>query len=111
VCHPDADLNTGIQPFFWSLSPENSAFIFFIFIPLPIFQALFKKFEDGKIEENIFISPSSIYHTLMLTYFGSQGATEAELAEGLGFGNLSKSEVLKTYMFDRAYQVGRLWFL
>jgi hypothetical protein len=44
----------------------------------------------------------------MLTYFGSQGATEAELAEGLGFGNLSKSEVLKTYMFDRAYQVCRL---
>jgi serpin B len=72
-----------------------------------LIKALFKKFEDGKIEENIFISPSSIYHTLMLTYFGAQGATESELAEGLGFGNLSKSEVLKTYMFDRAYQAVR----
>ena len=75
-----------------------------------LIKALFKKFEAGKVEENIFISPSSIYHTLMLTYFGAQGATEAELAEGLGFGNLSKSEVLKTYMFDRAYQVQRtIW--
>lgn len=70
-------------------------------------KALFKKYETETIEENIFISPSSIYHTLMLAYFGSLGETERELAKGLGFETLSKSEVLKTYMFDRAYQAVR----
>jgi len=70
-------------------------------------KALFKKFEKSAIEQNIFISPSSIYHTLMLAYFGAKGKTQSELARGLGFGNLSKSEVLKTYMFDRAYQAVR----
>jgi len=70
-------------------------------------KSLFKKYETEAIEENIFISPSSIYHTLMLAYFGSLGETERELAKGLGFETLSKSEVLKTYMFDRAYQAVR----
>lgn len=70
-------------------------------------KALFLKYEDSAIEENIFISPSSIYHTLMLAYFGARGETQTELARALGFGSLSKSEVLKTYMFDRAYQAVR----
>jgi len=70
-------------------------------------KSIFKKFENEKIEENIFISPSSVYHTLMLAYFGALGETQAELAHGLGFEKLSKSEVLKTYMFDRAYQAVR----
>merc|ERR1711863_254055 len=43
----------------------------------------------------------------MLAYFGALGETQAELAHGLGFEKLSKSEVLKTYMFDRAYQAVR----
>jgi len=72
-----------------------------------LIKALFEKYETESIDENIFISPSSIYHTLMLAYFGSRGGTEKELAAGLGFGELSKSEVLKTYMFDRAYQAVR----
>merc|ERR1719367_173221 len=70
-------------------------------------KSLFEKYENESIEENIFISPSSIYHTLMLSYFGALGETERELAKGLGFENLTKSEVLKTYMFDRAYQAVR----
>lgn len=72
-----------------------------------LIKALFAKYEDSSIEQNIFISPSSIYHTLMLAYFGALGETQAELATGLGFQSLSKSEVLKTYMFDRAYQAVR----
>ena len=32
-------------------------------------KSLFQKYENESIEENIFISPSSIYHTLMLAYF------------------------------------------
>merc|ERR1719450_953115 len=72
-----------------------------------LIKALFAKYENESIEENIFISPSSIYHTLMLAYFGSLGETQEELEATLGFDNLSKSEVLKTYMFDRAYQAVR----
>jgi len=72
-----------------------------------LIKALFEKYENESIEENIFISPSSIYHTLMLAYFGSLGETQEELEISLGFGNLTKSEVLKTYMFDRAYQAVR----
>jgi len=72
-----------------------------------LIKALFEKYENESIEENIFISPSSIYHTLMLAYFGSLGETQKELETSLGFGNLTKSEILKTYMFDRAYQAVR----
>jgi len=43
----------------------------------------------------------------MLAYFGALGETQVELAKGLGFGSLSKSEVLKTYMLDKAYQAVR----
>jgi serine protease inhibitor len=72
-----------------------------------LIKALFKKFETQKIQENIFISPSSIFHTLLLAYFGSEGETAEELELGLGLENLGKPEVLKTYMFDRAYQAVR----
>merc|ERR1712177_173775 len=72
-----------------------------------LIKSIFEKYENESIEENIFISPSSIYHTLMLAYFGSLGETQQELEISLGFGNLTKSEVLKTYMFDRAYQAVR----
>jgi len=72
-----------------------------------LIKALFEKYERESIGENIFISPSSIYHTLMLAYFGSRGETQAELTSALGLGSLGKSSVLKTYMFDRAYQAVR----
>jgi serpin B len=72
-----------------------------------LIKALFEKYEKESISENIFISPSSIYHTLMLAYFGSRGETQAELTSALGFSSLAKSSVLKTYMFDRAYQAVR----
>lgn len=72
-----------------------------------LIKSLFTQSEDSSIQQNIFISPSSIYHTLMLAYFGANGETQAELATGLGFGRLSKSKVLKTYMMDRAYQAVR----
>ena len=72
-----------------------------------LIKALFEKYENESIEENIFISPSSIYHTLMLAYFGALDTTKDELQETLGFQNLTKSEVLKTYMIDRAYQAVR----
>jgi serpin B len=72
-----------------------------------LIKSLFQKYEDIGVNENIFISPSSIYHTLMLAYFGARGETQDELTQGLGFEQLKKSEVLKTYTFDRAYQAVR----
>jgi len=73
-----------------------------------LIKSLFTESEaDSSNQQNIFISPSSIYHTLMLAYFGANGETQTELATGLGFGHLSKSKVLKAYMMDRAYQAVR----
>jgi len=72
-----------------------------------LIKSLFEKYQNKGINENIFISPSSIYHTLMLAYFGAQGETQRELTTALGFDQLKKSSILKTYMFDRAYQAVR----
>jgi len=72
-----------------------------------LIKSLFQKYRNIGINQNIFISPSSIYHTLMLAYFGSEGETQDELTAALGFDLLKKSSVLKTYMFDRAYQAVR----
>merc|ERR1719295_1221495 len=55
-------------------------------------KALFEKYENESIAENIFISPSSIYHTLLLAYFGSLGDTQAELEAGLGLASLGLAE-------------------
>jgi serine protease inhibitor len=55
------------------------------------------------------VSPSSIYETLLLAYFGSGGETESELSEVLGFNaenaTATKDEVKKSYLFRRAFQV------
>lgn len=72
-----------------------------------LIKSLFQKYQNIGINKNIFISPSSIYHTLMLAYFGAQGETQEELSRALGFGQLKKSSILKSYMFDRAYQAVR----
>jgi len=72
-----------------------------------LIKALFQRFKSARIEENIFISPSSIYHTLVLAYFGARGQTRRELEAGLGLDSLSKLDVLKAYMMDRVYQAVR----
>lgn len=72
-----------------------------------LIKALFKKFESKRIEKNIFISPSSIYHTLLLAYFGARGLTQKQLEVGLGLTDLAKPDVLKAYMMDRVYQAVR----
>ena len=51
-----------------------------------------------------------VFHNRTLKYikiYKSICFLQAELAKGLGFGELSKSEVLKTYMLDKAYQAVR----
>ena len=53
-----------------------------------LIKALFEKYERESISENIFISPSSIYHTLMLAYFGALGETQVDKSS-----NISKLDV------------------
>ena len=54
---------------------------------------------------NIFISPSSIFQSLMLAYFGAAGETEAELAKTMGFSSVERDLIKKSYVFERAFQV------
>ena len=54
---------------------------------------------------NIFISPSSIFQSLMLSYFGAAGETEAELAKTMGFSSVERDLIKKSYVFERAFQV------
>jgi len=72
-----------------------------------LIKALFAKYTNQRIEENIFISPSSIFQTLLLAFFGAEGETRRELAEGLGVASLGRPDVLKAYMMDQVYQAVR----
>jgi serine protease inhibitor len=70
---------------------------------------ILQDFNETGVHKNIFVSPSSIYETLLLAYFGSGGQTEAELSEVLGFNSdnstTTKDDVKKSYLFRRAFQV------
>jgi len=74
-----------------------------------LIKSLFKDAENVGLQQNIFVSPSSIYETLLLAYFGAGGDTELELASVLGFDNdnsttVSKDHIKKSYVFRRAFQ-------
>jgi len=73
-----------------------------------LIKSIFKDFNSTGIHKNIFVSPSSIYETLLIAFFGSGGQTEAELSDVLGFVTenvtTSKDEVKKSYLFRRAFQ-------
>ncbi len=74
-----------------------------------LLNVLFQDFNSTGVHKNIFVSPSSIYETLLLAYFGSGSDTETELANVLGFNGenstTTKDEVKKSYLFRRAFQV------
>lgn len=55
--------------------------------------------------ENLFFSPFSLYHALLLTYFGSNDQTEKGLKEvlQLHWAN-SKSDVFKGYQYEKRYR-------
>merc|ERR1711983_639175 len=69
-----------------------------------LIKSLFKDFNATGKTENIFVSPSSIYNTLNLAYFGAKGQTEAELSKVMGTQNMTKSAVQRSYLFERAFQ-------
>jgi len=66
-----------------------------------------KRDADAPDISNIFISPSSIFQSLMLAYFGAAGETEAELAKTLGFSSVERDLIKKSYVFERAFQAVR----
>jgi serpin B len=77
-----------------------------------LIKSLFKDFNETGINQNIFVSPASIFQTLMLAFMGARGETEQELAVTLGFkqqGKVSeeRSEIVKNYLFERAFQAIR----
>lgn len=54
-------------------------------------------------QENVFFSPYSTYHALLLAYFGSQGQTEKELRDVLQLDwASSKFEVFQAYRFEKS---------
>jgi serpin B len=73
-----------------------------------VIKAIFDERNASGIRENIFISPASIYQALMLAYMGAKDTTQQELASVLGFdGKAERSDVLKNYLFERAFQAIR----
>ena len=68
-----------------------------------------KREVDAPNAHNIFISPSSIFQSLMLAYFGAAGETETELANAMGFSSVERDLIKKSYVFERAFQVRRFW--
>merc|ERR1711981_484996 len=66
-----------------------------------------KREVDAPNAHNIFISPSSIFQSLMLAYFGAAGETETELANAMGFSSVERDLIKKSYVFERAFQAVR----
>ncbi|CAH1727566.1 unnamed protein product [Chironomus riparius] len=73
---------------------------------LTIFTANFlEAMHKGNPNENLFFSPFSLYHALLLAYFGSANQTEKGLKEvlQLHWAN-SKADVFKGYQFEKKYR-------
>lgn len=59
-------------------------------------------------QENVFFSPYSTYHALLLAYFGSQGQTEKELRDVLELSwATSKYEVFQAYRYEKSSRQSR----
>ena len=67
-----------------------------------LIKSLFQDFNATGIHKNIFVSPSSIYATLMLAYFGSAGQTQNDLAKVMGTQGLTKHSVRRNYLYENA---------
>jgi serpin B len=66
--------------------------------------------DERNSTENIFVSPASVYQALVLAYMGARNASRQELASVLGLtagGKVKRRDVLKNYLFERAFQAIR----
>ncbi|XP_063393997.1 serine protease inhibitor 88Ea-like [Cydia fagiglandana] len=63
---------------------------------------LFNSINDAYPTDNIFFSPFSVYHSLLLAYFSAGGQTEASLKESLQIAkSLDKINLITAYKVDR----------
>ncbi|XP_063373689.1 serine protease inhibitor 88Ea-like [Cydia amplana] len=63
---------------------------------------LFNSINDAYPTDNIFFSPFSVYHSLLLAYFSAGGQTEASLKESLQIAkSLDKINLITAYKIDR----------
>jgi serine protease inhibitor len=69
---------------------------------LSMFHLLFEV--SGK--RNLFFSPHSIHQALLMSFFGSKGATQEELRRALKLGlNDTKQDIAKDYMLENYLRV------
>ncbi|XP_004519673.1 serine protease inhibitor 88Ea [Ceratitis capitata] len=70
--------------------------------------AMLQAINKATPNENIFFSPYSTYHALLLAYFGARGETEAELTKALSLGwAKNKNHVLRGYTLERSSRMLR----
>ncbi|GLV39081.1 Serpin 88Ea [Carabus blaptoides fortunei] len=64
--------------------------------------ALLREVDKVSPAENVFFSPYSTYHALLLAYFTSAGQTEQSLSQALRLGaNQDKVDIMQAYRFDK----------
>ncbi|XP_034488694.1 serine protease inhibitor 88Ea-like [Drosophila innubila] len=70
--------------------------------------AMLEAIRNTTANENVFFSPYSIYHALLLAYFGATGETEEELSRVLRLGWApSKEAVRYAYRLDKSDRLSR----
>ncbi|KAH8369460.1 hypothetical protein KR009_011681 [Drosophila setifemur] len=63
---------------------------------------LLNEIRKSRPNENVFFSPYSTYHALLLAYFGSSGNTESELSRALLLGWADSKEMVRgAYVFEK----------
>lgn len=73
------------------------------------FLSLNSALKKNAASPNQFYSPHSIYHALLLSYFGGAGETEKQLQEVLGLDGIkSKDDILRLYRFTKNMRAERL---
>jgi len=72
-----------------------------------LIQNMFNVTADRGTNDNIFVSPSSIFQSLMMAYFGASGVTQNELEKVMGLEGMDKQQVMKAYMYEKAFQAVR----
>nr|AIO11228.1 serpin [Hesperophylax occidentalis] len=61
---------------------------------------LFEVINKIKEKDNVFFSPYSVYHALLLAFFTSANQTETNLRKALQLGSESKVDLMKAYQLD-----------
>lgn len=69
---------------------------------------MLKALQNTSSDENIFFSPYSTFHALLLVYFGAKGNTEAELKNVLNLNwASSKIDVMQAYRVEESLRKRR----